>query len=86
MFVLHAAAKLIVHASKFDVQDPLPWPVEQTVALTRLIWHFSLLLKHVRELERDLARLESTVRTGVCSNLCCVHLHVTSVGICLCIS
>lgn len=86
MFVLHAAAKLIVHASKFDVQDPLPWPVEQTVALTRLIWHFSLLLKHVRELERDLARLESTVRTGVCSNLCYVHLHVTSVGICLCIS
>lgn len=86
MFGLHAAAKLIVHASNFDVQDLFVLSVEQTVALTRLLWHFSLLLKHVRELEHDLARLESTVRIDVCSNCCYVHLRFTSLGTSLYIS
>ena len=86
MFGLHAAAKLIVHAFKFHVQDLLFLSVEETVALTRLLWRFSLLLKHVRELEHDLARLKSTVRTDVCSNCCYVHLRFTSLGTSLYIS
>ena len=30
--------------NKPRVQDPLPWPEEQTVALTRLLWCLRLLL------------------------------------------
>ena len=62
------------------MQAALPWPEEQTVALTRLLWRFSLML--------TLTNIpDALLRDKVCSDMChmCAIERILTSS-CLCMS